>query len=84
MLAISVIALSTVIGLCGGPIWVAMTCGLALAMIALFDRAPSLRRALAINSATAVASVGASIALAQMASVGTFAVGRLLGEVLLA
>jgi hypothetical protein len=84
MLAMLVIALSTVIGLSGGPIWAAMTCGLALAALAISDRALSLRRTLAINGATAVASISASIALAQMASVGTFAVGRLLSGLLLA
>lgn len=84
MLAISVIALSTVIGMAGGPIWAAMTCGLALAIVALTERAPSLRRASAISGATVAASVSSSLALAQIASIGTFAVGRLLGELLLA
>jgi hypothetical protein len=84
MLAISVIALSTVVGMSGGPIWTAFACGLVLAMIALLERVPSLRRARAIGGATVAVSVGASLALAQMASVGTFAVGRLLGGLLLA
>jgi hypothetical protein len=83
MLAISVIALSTIIGMSGGPIWAAMTCGLALATIALTERAPSLRRASAISGTTLAASVGSSLGLAQMASIGTFAVGRMLGEFLL-
>jgi hypothetical protein len=84
MLAILVIALSTVIGMSGGPIWGAIACGLALAIVALLDRAASLRRAKAISGAAMAVSVGASIALAQMASIGTFAVGRLIGGLLLA
>ena len=83
MLAITVIALSTAIGMAGGPIWAAMTCGLGLAIVALTERAPSLRRASTISRVAVAGSVSASIALAQMASVGTFAVGRLLGELLL-
>jgi hypothetical protein len=84
MLAISVIALSTVVGLLGGPIWAATACGLILALFAMSDRAPTLRRARAISRAAVITSIGASLVVAQVASIGTFAVGRLLGELLLA
>lgn len=83
MLAVSVIALSTIVGLFGGPLWAAVVCGVALAMIAISDRAPTLRRAQAIGGSAVLASVSASLAVAQMASVGTFAVGRLLSGLLL-
>jgi hypothetical protein len=84
MLAIPVITLSTVAGVFGGKIWVAFACGLLLATIALSERAPSLRRAQAISTATAAVSIGESLALAQLASVGTFAIGRVVGVLLLA
>jgi predicted cation transporter len=83
MLAIAVIALSTIIGVSGGPVWSAVVCGLVLATIALSERVPSLRRARAIGSSTVAVSVGASLMLAQIASIGTFAVGQLLGRLLL-
>jgi len=83
MLAIAIISLSTIVGLLGGPIWTAVVCGLALALIAISDRASSLRRAQAISGAAVLASMGVSLAVAQAASIGTFAVGRLLGGLLL-
>jgi hypothetical protein len=84
MLAISVLALSTLMGLSGKPIWAALACGLLLAMIGLSERLPVLRRAHAISGSTVAISASASLMLAQIASVGTFAVGRLIGVVLLA
>ncbi len=84
MLAISVMALSSATGVFGGPVWVPFAGGLLLAMIALSERAPSLRHAYAISGSTIAAYVSASLLLAQMASVGTFAVGRLLSGLLLA
>lgn len=84
MLAIAVIALSTVIGVSGGPAWSAVVCGLVLATIALSERIPSLRRAQAISSTTVAVSVSGSLMLAQLASIGTFAVGRFIGGLLLA
>jgi hypothetical protein len=84
MLAIAVIALSTVTGMSGGPAWSAVLCGLVLATIALSERVPSLRRAQAISGANVAVSVGASFMLGQLASIGTFAVGRLIGGLLLA
>lgn len=83
MLAISVMALSSAAGIFGGPVWMPFACGLLLAMIALSERAPSLRRAFAVGGMTVATSVSASLMLAQMASIGTFAVGRLLGGLLL-
>jgi len=84
MLAIAVIALSTIIGMSGGPVWSAVVCGLVLATIALSERVPSLRRAQAISGAAVAMSVSASFMLAQLASIGTFAVGQLIGGLLLA
>lgn len=83
MVALPVIALSTVAGVFGGTIWLAVASGLLLALIALSERAPSLRRAHAIGGMTAAVSVGESLAFAQMASVGTYAIGWLIGNVLL-
>ena len=84
MLAISVLALSTLIGMAGGPLSAAFACGLLLAMVGLTERLPVLQRANAISSASVALSATASLMLAQTASVGTFAVGRLLGGLLLA
>jgi hypothetical protein len=84
MLAIAVIALSTVTGMTGGPAWSAVVCGLVLATIALSERVPSLRRAQATGGPTVALSVGASFMLAQLASIGTYTVGRLIGALLLA
>ncbi len=84
MLAVLVIALSSAAGLFGGPMWVAVASGLLLAMVSVTERVPSLRGAYEISSIAIVASVGTSVVLAQMASIGTYAVGRLLGGLLLA
>ncbi len=83
MLGISVLTLSAVMGMSGKPIWAAFACGLLLAMIGLSERLPALRRAHAISGSTVAISASASLLLAQMASVGTFAVGRLLSGLLL-
>lgn len=84
MLAISVLALSTVMGMSGKPVWAAFACGVLLMMVGLAERLPELRRAHAISGSTVAISTSASLMLAQIASIGTFSVGRLLGELLLA
>ena len=67
MLAISVLALSTMFGMAGGPMSAAFACGLLLAMIGLAERLPVLQRANAISSTTVAISGSASLMLAQIA-----------------
>jgi hypothetical protein len=84
MLAFAVISLSTLLGLFGAPWWGAIGCGLALAMVATRERAVDFRRAQNLRCGAAIGvTLAASVFIAQGASVGTYAIGRLLSELLL-
>lgn len=81
MLAVPIIFLSTILGIVGAPLWGAIACGAALAFTVFCERSPNLSHARSLGcSSAAVSAIATSLAIAQVASVGTFAVGRLLGE----
>jgi hypothetical protein len=75
---------STACGLAQMPLWSAVVCGLLLATIGIAERQSLAERAIKLERADVLSlAAGASLLIAQAASIGTFAVGRLLAGLLL-
>lgn len=79
MLAPAFLITSTLCGLIGSPPLVAVLCGLGLAAVSVSERTNLIGRALATGSLGTLSVMGlGSVLLGQLASIGTFAVGRFL------
>ena len=84
MLPFAIILTSTVFGLTGLPLWSAVACGLVLAAAATSERMELAGRAAKLGKAEALSlATGASLLIAQAASIGSFAAGRLLSGLLI-
>jgi hypothetical protein len=84
MLAVGFLFTSTISGLSGTPLWVAVLCGLGLAAIGISEKAQLSARSAVLGriDVLSLAAMG-SLMIGQLASVGTFAAGRLLGALLI-
>jgi hypothetical protein len=83
LLPFGIILASTVFGLTGLPLWTGIACGMLLVAIAAAERTTLASRAIRVGKAgTLSLAAGASLVNAQAASIGAFAIGRLLGGLL--
>lgn len=81
LLPFGTILASTVLGLSGMPPWTAVACGVLLAAFAVAERRSLTERAIKIERVDVLSlASGASLLNALAASIGTFAVGRLIGR----
>ncbi len=79
MIPFALILLSTLVGILGGPFWIAMVCGVLLAVQATAER-PIPSGSTMVFGQMAILSTGviSSVLLGLAASVGSFSVGLLL------
>lgn len=83
MLPFGILLASTAFGVAGMPWWSAAGCGLMLAVVAASERTELSARATRLGRADVLSLAGgASLLIAQAASIGTFAAGRLIGGLL--
>lgn len=79
MPAFAIILMSTLLGLFGAPLSAALVCGLLLAAYATLERAATPLRSNSARTVSAfVLAASGSLAIGQIASIGTFATGRLI------
>jgi hypothetical protein len=82
MFAFTAILVSTLAGLFGFSHWAAVACGLVLACLAVAERLKIKDARLQSRQQAIALACLATVILAQLTSIGTFAVGRVLGGVL--